>query len=162
VAVIGAGNAGLEAVIDLYPYAKKIYMVNRGGALKGDAVTQEKIKTFPSVEYIFNAVPVEILGDAFVSGMKYKDIVTGVEKTLAVEGVFIEIGAVPNSSLVKGLVEMDDTDHIQVDPRTMRTSVTGIWAAGDVTDGLYQQNNIASGDAIRALLNAHAYLHSGK
>ena len=162
VAVIGGGNAGLEAVIDLHPYAKKIYMVNRGASLKGDAVTQEKITTFASVEYIYNAVPTEILGDAFVSGMKYKDTVTGEEKTLAVEGVFIEIGAVPNSSLVKGLVEMDATGHVQVDPRTMRTSALGIWAAGDVTDGLYQQNNIAAGDAIRALLNAHAYLHSGK
>ncbi len=162
VAVIGGGNAGLEAVIDLYPYAKKIYLVNRGSALKGDAVTQEKIKTFPSVEYIFNAVPTEIVGDAFVSGMKYKDVVTGEEKTLAVEGVFIEIGAVPNSGLVQGLVEMDATGHVKVDPRTMRTSTLGIWAAGDVTDGLYQQNNIAAGDAIRALLNAHAYLHSGK
>ena len=65
VAVIGGGNAGLEAVIDLHPYAKKIYLVNRGSALKGDAVTQEKIKTFPSVEYMFQAAPVVILGDAF-------------------------------------------------------------------------------------------------
>jgi alkyl hydroperoxide reductase subunit F len=162
VIVIGGGNAGLEAAIDLHPYAKKIYMVNRGGVLKGDAVTQEKIKTFPNVEYIFNAIPVEILGDSFVSGMKYKDIVTGEEKTLTVEGVFIEIGAVPNGSLVRGLVEMDDMGRIKVDPRTMRTSTLGVWAAGDVTDGLYQQNNIASGDAIRALLNAHLYLHSGK
>ncbi|MSR73806.1 MAG: FAD-dependent oxidoreductase [Candidatus Pacebacteria bacterium] len=162
VAVIGSGNAGLEAVIDLYPYAKKIYLVNRGSALKGDAVTQEKIKTFRSVEFIFNAAPVEILGDSFVSGMKYKDITTGEEKTLAVEGVFIEIGAVPNSGLVKGFVEMDDTSRIKVDPRTMRTSALGVWAAGDVTDGLYQQNNIAAGDAVRALLNAHVYLHSGK
>ncbi len=161
VAVIGGGNAGLEAVIDLHPYAKKIYMVNRGSALKGDAVTQEKIKTFPTVEFIFNAAPTEIMGDAFVSGMKYKDTVTGAEKTLAVEGVFIEIGAVPNGAIVQGMVDMDATGHVQVDPRTMRTSALGIWAAGDVTDGLYQQNNIASGDAIRALLNAHAYLHSG-
>ncbi len=162
VAVVGAGNAGLEAVIDLYPYAKKIYMVNRGATLKGDAVTQEKIKTFPTVEFIFNAIPREIMGDSFVSSMKYKDIVTGEEKTLAVEGVFIEIGSIPNSGLVKGFVETDEISRIKVDPRTMRTSVVGVWAAGDVTDSLYQQNNIAAGDAVRALLNAHTYLHSGK
>lgn len=161
VVVIGSGNAGLEAVIDLYPYATKIYMVNRGSALKGDAVTQEKIKTFTSVEYIFNAVPVEITGDGFVSGMKYTDTATGEEKTLAVQGVFIEIGSTPNSDLVKGLVELDGIGRIIVDPRTMRASTLGIWAAGDVTDGLYQQNNIAAGDAVRALLNAHAYLTSG-
>lgn len=162
VVVIGSGNAGLEAVIDLHPYAKKIYMVNRGSALKGDAVTQEKIKTFSSVEYIFNAVPTEIVGNEFVSGMKYKDMATGEEKILAVEGVFIEIGSVPNSGLIKGLVDTDEIGRIIVDPRTMRTSAPGIWAAGDVTNGLYQQNNIAAGDAIRALLNAHTYLISGK
>ncbi len=161
VAVIGGGNAGLEAVIDLYPYAKKIYLVNRGTALKGDAVTQEKIRTFPTVEFIFNAVPTEIAGDAFVSGMKYKDGITGEEKSLAVEGVFIEIGSVPNSGLMGGLVATDAIGRIVTDPRTMRTSILGIWAAGDVTDGLYQQNNIAAGDAVRALLNAHAYLHTG-
>ncbi len=162
VAVVGGGNAGLEAVIDLHPYAKKIYLVNRGSALKGDAVTQEKIRTFSNVEFIFNATPVEILGDSFVSGMKYADGVTGEEKTLDVQGVFIEIGSVPNGGLAKDLVDTDDIGRIKVDPRTMRTSVAGIWAAGDVTDGLYQQNNIAAGDAVRALLNAHAYLHSGK
>lgn len=162
VVVIGGGNAGLEAVIDLHPYAKKIYLVNRGAVLRGDAVTQEKIKTFPNVECIFNATPVEILGDTFVSGMKYTDGVTGMEKTLDVQGVFIEIGSVPNSGLAKGVVEVDEIGRIKVDPRTMRTSALGIWAAGDVTDGLYQQNNIAAGDAVRALLNAHAYLHSGK
>lgn len=161
VAVVGAGNAGLEAVIDLHPYAKKIYMVNRGNALRGDAITQEKIKTFQSVEYIFNAVPTEIVGDGFVSGMKYKDILTGEEKTLAVQGVFVEIGSVPNSGLVRDVVATDAQSRIVVDPRTMRTSMLGIWAAGDVTDGLYQQNNIAAGDAVRALLNAHAYLTTG-
>lgn len=162
VAVVGAGNAGLEAVIDLHPYAKKIYMVNRGVALKGDAVTQEKIRTFRSVEYIFNAVPTAIAGDGFVSGMRYKDTATGEEKTLVVQGVFIEIGSVSNSGLAKDLVATDAQGRIIVDPRTARTSVLGIWAAGDVTDGLYQQNNIAAGDAIRALLNAHAYLTAGK
>ena len=161
VVVIGGGNAGLEAVIDLHPYAKKIYLVNRGAALRGDAVTQEKIRTFPNVEFIFNATPVAIMGDTFVSGMKYKDAATGAEKTLDVQGVFIEIGSVPNSGLVKGVVEIDEIGRVKVDPRTMRTSALGIWAAGDVTDGLYQQNNIAAGDAVRALLNAHAYLHSG-
>jgi alkyl hydroperoxide reductase subunit F len=161
VVVVGGGNAGLEAVIDLHPYAKKIYMVNRGAALRGDAVTEEKVRTFPNVEFIFNATPLEITGESSVSGMKYKDGITGEEKALSVEGVFIEIGSVPNSNLVKGFVETDGIGRVKVDPRTMRASALGIWAAGDVTDGLYQQNNIAVGDAVRALLNAHTYLHSG-
>jgi len=162
VVVIGGGNAGLEAVIDLHPYAKKIHLLNRGTALKGDAVTQEKIKTFPNIEFIFNATPIEIMGDTFVSGIRYTDGATGEEKKLDVQGVFIEIGSVPNSGLVKNIVTTDAIGRIVVDPRTMRSSTVGIWAAGDVTDCLYQQNNIAVGDAVRALLNAHAYLHSGQ
>ncbi len=157
VAVVGGGNAGLEAVIDLNAYAEKIFLLQRRDALKGDPVTQEKIKAFPKVEIIYNAVTQEILGDSFVSGLRYKDIKTNEEKTLAVEGVFVEIGAVPNSGLVQGLVHIDPLGHIIVDPRTGKASEPGIWAAGDVTDGLYQQNNIAVGDAIRAVLNIYTF-----
>ncbi len=162
VAVVGGGNAGLEAVIDLRAYAKNIYLLQRSGVLRGDPITQEKIMALPNVRIIFNATPQEILGDAFVSGVRYKDSVTGAELSLAVEGVFVEIGSLPNSDIVQGLVALDDLGHIVVDPRTGRTSVLGIWAAGDVGDGLYQQNNIAAGDAIRALLNIYSYLYIGK
>lgn len=155
VAVVGGGNAGLEAVVDLNGYADKIFLLQRRDALKGDPVTQEKIKAFPKVTIIYNAVTQEILGDSFVSGLRYKDVKTGEEKILVVEGVFVEIGAVPNSGLAAELVEMDSLGRIIVDPRTGRASVPGIWAAGDVTDGSYQQNNIAVGDAIRALLNIY-------
>lgn len=158
VAVVGGGNAGLEAVIDLNAYAEKIFLLQRRDALKGDPVTQEKIKAFPKVTIIYNAITQEILGDSFVSGLRYKDIKTGEEKILAVEGVFVEIGSLPNNGLAQGLVQMDFVGRIIVDPRTGQASEPGIWAAGDVTDGLYQQNNIAVGDAIRAVLNIHGYL----
>lgn len=162
VAVVGGGNAGLEAVIDLNAYAKIIYLLQRRDALRGDAISQEKIKSFPKVTIIYNALTQEILGDTAVSGVRYKDAETNEEKILAVEGVFVEIGAFPNSAMVKGLVDRGSHGHIVIDPRTERTSQLGIWAAGDVTDALYQQNNIAVGDAIRAVLNIDAYLHTGK
>ena len=162
VAVIGGGNAGLEAVVDLNAYADKIYLLQRRDALKGDPVTQEKIKSFSKVEIIFNAQTEEILGDPFVSGLRFADAKTGEKKTLDVQGVFIEVGSFPNSDLVKGLVKTDEFGHIVIDPRTQRTFELGIWAAGDVTDALYQQNNIAVGDAIRAVLNIYSFLHNGK
>lgn len=159
VAVIGGGNAGLEAVIDLNAYANKIYLLHRGPALKGDPITQEKIKAMPKVSIIYNVVTQEIIGDSFVSGVRYKDSASGAEKTLAVQGAFIEVGSIPNSGLVKDFVNIDAYGYIIVDPATQRASELGIWAAGDVTNTLYRQNNIAVGDAIHALLNIYSYLH---
>src|SRR3990167_2927097 len=118
VAVIGGGNAGLEAVVDLFPYASEIYLIHRGDALKGDPVEQEEIKKNPKLkEIILNAETLEISGDKFVTGLKYKNIKTGEEKTLVVDGVFVEIGSQPNSELVKDLVELDQWGQIKIDPR---------------------------------------------
>ena len=159
VAVIGGGNAGLEAVLDLNPYASKIYLLHRGEALKGDPVTQEKILSLPKATVIYNAVTQEILGEQFVSGLKYKNTKTGEEKVLAAGGVFVEIGSLPNSGFVKDLVERNAVGEIVVDHKTQKSSAEGIWAAGDVSDVLYKQNNISVGDAVKAVLNIYSYLH---
>jgi alkyl hydroperoxide reductase subunit F len=158
VAVIGAGNAGLEAVMDLVPYAEKIYLIVRGEKIKGDSSTYERVLNSGKAEVIFNADTKEIMGDGLVSGLKYTDTASGKEKEIAVQGVFVEIGTAPNSDIVKDLVKLNERGEIEVDPKTGRTSVTGIWAAGDVTDLPYKQSNIAAGDAVRATLNAYAYL----
>jgi alkyl hydroperoxide reductase subunit F len=159
VAVIGGGNAGLESVLDLHAYAKKIYLIHRHDTLKGDEVTQEKVRALKNVEFILNAEPKEILGENFVSGVRYLDKVSGEEKILSVSGVFIEIGSLPNSDFVKDLVERNVSGEIIVDHKTQATSLSGIWAAGDVSDVLYKQNNVSVGDAIKAVLNIFEYLH---
>lgn len=158
VAVVGAGNAGLEAVLDLVPYANKIYLIARGDKIKGDQSTHEDVLGCGKAEVIYNAEIKEILGDKFISGLKYADNVSGEEKEIAIQGMFVEIGTVPNSDMVKGLVELNDRGEIKVDARTGRASVQGVWAAGDVTDLPYKQSNIAVGDAARAMLNAYSYL----
>lgn len=160
VAVAGGGNSGLEAVIDLLPYASKIYLLHRKEALKGDAVTQEKIRQESKVEIILNAEIQEILGEKIVSALTYKDKSSETIKRLSVQGVFVEIGSVPNSDLVKELVKTNNYGEVIVDHRTQATSNSGIWAAGDVTDVLYKQNNISAGDAIKAVLNIYDYLHA--
>ena len=158
VAVAGGGNAGLEAAVDLFPYATKIYLLEYSETLKGDPVTQERIKQNPKVEIILNAQTKEILGDQMVTGLKYLDRKTSEEKTLEVQGVFVEIGSVPNSEMVKGLVELDKWGQVIIDSKHGTTSFPGIFAAGDVTDDPYKQNNISAGDAVKATLAAYAYL----
>jgi len=158
VAVVGGGNAGLEAVMDLLPYASRIYLIHRNDALKGDPVTQEKIKKESKVEIILNAETQMIMGEKTVTGLKYRNKVTGEVKKLPVQGVFVEIGIIPNGDLVKDLISLNFRGEIITDPKTQATSQVGIWAAGDATDGLYRQNNISAGDAIKALLNIYDFL----
>jgi len=158
-AVIGGGNSGLEAVLDLIPYASSIYLLEYGEKLKGDLITQEKIKSSTKVQIITLAETIEITGEGFVKGLKYKDRKTNEIKELKIDGVFVEIGMVPNSFLVKDLVNLNNFGEIIVDTKTQQTSLFGVWAAGDVTDFPYKQNNIAVGQAISAILNINDYLN---
>ncbi len=159
VAVVGGGNAGLEAVQDLFPYASNIYLMEYADVLKGDPVTQEEIKKNSKLEQvILNAQTLEILGDKFVNGLKYKDRKTGEGKVLKVDGVFVEVGSVPNSEMVQGLVDLDKWGQVMIDSKHASTSHPGIFAAGDITDDPYKQNNISAGDAVKAALAAYNYL----
>jgi len=163
VAVVGGGNAGLEAVQDLFPYASEIYLIHRGGTLKGDPLTQEDIKKNSKLKHIIlNSQPTEVLGNKTVTGLRYKDVKSGEEKELKVDGVFVEIGSVPNSEMVKDLVELDQWGQIKIDSKHSTTSVPGIFAAGDITDDPYKQNNISAGDGVKAALAAYNYLLNRK
>lgn len=158
VAVIGGGNAGLEAVGDLLKYAKHIYLFEYMDTLKGDQITQEKIRKDSRVEVITSAQVLKITGKDFVTGLKYKNRKSGEVKEVKLNGVFVEVGMGPNSDFVKNLVKINKLGEIAVDPKTQASSVVGIWAAGDVSDGYYRQINIAVGDAIKAILNINDYL----
>lgn len=155
VAVIGGGNSGLEAVVDSLPYASKIYLLHRRDTLKGDPVTQEKIKGQPKVEIVLMAETQEIFGNEFVSGLKYLDKTTNQVKELKLGGIFVQIGSVPNIEFLGNLVQLNQYNEIVIDHRNQKTSHEGIWAAGDITDVLYKQNNISAGDAIKAVLNIY-------
>ncbi|MBI5079604.1 FAD-dependent oxidoreductase [Candidatus Wolfebacteria bacterium] len=162
VAVIGGGNAGLEAVTDLIPYADKIYLISNKQALTGDPETQENIMKSEKISVIINADVLEIMGDKFVSGLKYLDRADNQTKELAAQGIFVEIGSTPNSEFIKDLVDTDQKGRIIIDHKTGATSRIGIFAAGDVADALYRQNNISAGDAIKAALSAYNYLLNNK
>jgi alkyl hydroperoxide reductase subunit F len=158
--VIGGGNSGLEAVLDLIPYAKSITLLNRSGELKGDAVYQEKIAKEPKVSIRMNTVATEFLGDQFLHSARIKNTESGVEEMLSVGGAFVAIGYQPNTNIVKDLVSLNERGQIVVDHKTMKTSRAGIWAAGDCTDGLYHQINTAAGDAVKAVLNVYDELRA--
>lgn len=159
VAVVGGGNSGLEAVRDLLPYAKHIILLHRGKTLKGDPAMQERVLADRSkVSVIVGAELIAIEGDKWVTGIRYREKSSGAERGCAVEGVFVEIGLDPASELVRGLVETNERGEVVVDPRTQATSRRGIWAAGDVTDGRYRQNNISAGDAVKAVLHIYETL----
>lgn len=161
-AVVGGGNSGLEAVLDLIPYASQIYILEFSTALKGDQIYQERIKNEPKVTVITQAKTEEVLGDNFVKGLRYQDLKTGESKVLDVEGVFVSIGWKPNSDLIRDLAKIDEQGHVVIDQKTQQTSCPGLWAAGDVTDALYAQINPAIGEGIKALLNIYDFLNTGK
>lgn len=156
VIIVGAGNAALEGVEDSIPYASQINLFVRGDKMRGDPVTQEKIKDHPKVKIYYKTEVTEILGDKMVTGVKYKD--ADGKKEMKIDGVFIEIGSIPNSNIVKGLLDLDKFGQVLIDSKFATTSHPGIYAAGDITDDPFKQNNISAGDAVKAALSAYQYL----
>ena len=158
VAVVGSGNTAMETVLDLIPYARRIYLLIRGDRLKGDPAIQEKITGMAKLQILTEVELQEILGEEQVTGLRYREIKTGDEKTLEANGVFVAIGTVPNSDFIRNLVDTNQGGEILVDQKTAKTSRRGIFAAGDVTNDPFKQNNISAGDAVRAALSAYQYI----
>ncbi|MFW5853329.1 MAG: NAD(P)/FAD-dependent oxidoreductase [Patescibacteria group bacterium] len=158
VAVIGGGNAGFETATQLLAYCKSVTLIHRRSEFKADAITIEKVKANPKMTIITEADILSVEGDNFVTGLTYKDKKTGQEKQLAVTGIFVEIGLLPNTEMVEDLIALNQNKAIITNPKNQKTETDGIWAAGDCTDGLYQQNNIAAGDAIKALEDIYTYI----
>ena len=158
VVVVGGGNAGFETALQLLAYAKSVTLIHRHKDFKADAVTVKKARMHPNMTIVAHAEPLEVLGDAFVSGMTYTDKDSGEVKTLNATGIFVEAGVIPNTDFAASLVEMDEIKRIKVNPRNQRTNIDGIWAAGDCTDELYHQNNIAAGDGIKALEDIYLWI----
>lgn len=158
VLVVGGGNAAFESASQLLAYCKSVTLINRSDKFRADPVTIETVSKHPNFKIITNATPKEVKGDKFVTAFVYTENSTNTDIELAVTGIFVEIGSLPTTYFVKDLVKLDQWNHIVVDPRTQMTSVKGIWAAGDCTDGLYHQNNIAAGDAVKALEDIYLFL----
>ena len=155
VVVVGGGNAGFETALQLLAYCKSVTLLSRG-ALRADEVTIAKAKAHPNFKAIPDSMPTEIKGTQFVTGVVYES--GGEKMELPATGVFVEVGVIPNTDYAKSLIELDKINRVITDPKNQRTSVDGIWAAGDCTDELYHQNNIAAGDGVKALEDLYLWL----
>jgi alkyl hydroperoxide reductase subunit F len=160
VAVIGGGNAGFETAAQLLAYCKSVTLIHKNDEFKADPVTVQKVLAHPKMKAMLGTNILEVKGDKFVTGLVYENKTSGGPKELPVQGIFAEIGSTPATDFLDDLVEMTPYKQIIVDPRNQRASIPGIWAAGDCTDGLYHQNNIAAGDAVKALEDIYLYLHA--
>jgi len=160
VAVIGGGNSALEAGLMLADIAEKVYVVNKNPIFKGDAILLDKLKTKKNVEIIYNAKAKEVIGNEFVSGLKYDDGAGNVQE-LKIDGIFIHIGMVPNSTLVPPETEKNAFGEIVVN-KNCETNIPGLYAVGDMTDTPFKQIIIAAGQGTTAALNVVSYLNKLK
>ena len=157
-AVIGGGNSGVEAAIDLAGIVAHVTLIEFADQLKADAVLVNKLKSLPNVTIHTNAQTTEITGaEGKVNGLKYKDRATGTEHTVALEGVFVQIGLVPNTEFLRGTVELSKFGEIIIDAKG-HTNVPGVFAAGDCTTVPYKQIVIAAGAGATAALSAFDHL----
>ncbi len=158
VAVIGGGNSGVEAAIDLAGLVSHVTLLEFATELRADAVLQRKLNSLPNVTVIKNAQTTEVIGDGKkVQGLIYKDRATEAAYTLPLEGVFVQIGLLPNTDWLKGTVELSKHGEIVVDSHG-RTNVPGVFAAGDATTTPFKQIVIAAGEGSKAALSAFDYL----
>ncbi|WP_119153151.1 alkyl hydroperoxide reductase subunit F [Caldimonas tepidiphila] len=158
VAVIGGGNSGVEAAIDLAGIVAHVTLLEFNEQLRADAVLVNKLKSLPNVTILTNAQTTEITGDGQkVNGLRYKDRVSGEEQLVPLEGIFVQIGLVPNTEFLKGTVELSKYGEIMVDAKC-HTNLPGVFAAGDVTTVPYKQIIIATGEGAKAALSAFDYL----
>ncbi|MCX8126362.1 MAG: FAD-dependent oxidoreductase, partial [Dehalococcoidia bacterium] len=156
VAVIGGGNSALEAVNDLVKIAEHVYMVSLT-LLTGDAILIERAQRATNLTVFTEHQVLDINGDAMVESIRIRDLKSGQVRTLEVAGVFIEIGLIPNSEMLRGLAELNDQGEVKVNC-FCETSVPGLFAAGDVTNVPEKQIVVAAGESAKGALPAHRYL----
>ncbi|SHM12187.1 alkyl hydroperoxide reductase subunit F [Rhodanobacter sp. OK091] len=158
VAVIGGGNSGVEAAIDLAGITSHVTLVEFDSKLRADEVLQRKLRSLPNVDIVVSAQSTEVLGDGQkVNGLVYKDRVSGEVRTVALEGIFVQIGLLPNTEWLKGTLELSPRGEIVIDERG-QTSLPGVFAAGDATTVPYKQIVIAMGAGSAAALSAFDHL----
>ena len=158
VAVIGGGNSGVEAAIDLAGIVKHVTLLEFDSTMRADAVLQRKLLSLPNVKVLTSAQTTEVIGDGQkVQALKYKDRNSGEIHDVALEGVFVQIGLLPNSEWLKGTLELSERGEVIVNDRA-QTSMRGVFAAGDVTTTPYKQIIIAMGGGSTAALSAFDHL----
>ena len=158
IAVVGGGDSAMEEANFLTKFASKVYVIHRRDSLKASKIMQQRAFDNPKIEFIWNSAVAELQGEKNLTGVVLEDTVTGAKRDLALDGLFIAIGNDPRVWLVENQVELTDDKFIKVDGRSSRTSLPGVFAAGDVIDPTYRQAITAAGSGCVAALDAEHYL----
>lgn len=164
VAVVGGGNTAVEEALYLTQHASEVILIHRRDQLRADHMNQERLLKHPKIRVLWNHVVDEVLGDTDpknVTGLRVKHVTSGDTHEMTLDGVFIAIGHKPMTGFLKGQVDLDDAGYIKTTPGSSRTSVVGVFAAGDVQDAIYRQAVTAAGQGCMAALDAEKFLNHG-
>jgi len=158
IAVVGGGDSAMEEANFLTKFASKVVVIHRREALRASKIMAERAKNNPKIEFLFNTEVLDVLGEDKVTGLKLKNSITSEESVRELTGLFIAIGHLPRSELVKGQVKLNGEGYVEVEGRTTKTNIPGVFACGDLVDFIYRQAITAAGSGCQAALDAERFL----
>jgi thioredoxin reductase (NADPH) len=158
IAVVGGGDSALEEAIFLTKFATKVTIVHRRHELRASKIMQDRALANPKIEFLWNTVVDDVIGDGSVEALKVRDVITGAVSDFAVDGLFVAIGHDPTTGLFRGQLDLDDDGYILTEADSTRTSVDGVFAAGDVQDHVYRQAITAAGSGCMAAIEVERWL----
>ena len=160
IAVAGGGDSAMEEALFLSRFGSKVTVIHRRDELRASKIMQERVFANPKIDFAWNSVITDIVGDTKVSGVVLRDTVTGEASELDATGLFVAIGHEPNTVLIKGQLELDDMGYVKTFDGTTRTSVDGVFACGDVQDHFYRQAVTSAGSGCMAAIDAERWLEA--
>jgi thioredoxin reductase (NADPH) len=158
IAVVGGGDSAMEEANFLTKFASKVVVIHRRDSLRASKIMAERAQKNPKIEFVFNTAVLDVLGEDKVTGLKLKNLVTGEESTREFTGLFIAIGHLPRSELVKSEVKLNSEGYVEVEGRSTKTNLWGVFACGDLVDHTYRQAITAAGSGCQAALDAERFL----
>lgn len=158
IAVVGGGDSAVEEATFLTKFASKVVMIHRRDSLRASKIMADRAIANPKIEFLWNTEVVDVLGDSKVSGLKLRNTINGIESERSFTGLFVAIGHIPRSELIVNQVALNNEGYVEVDARSTRTNIPGVFACGDLVDHTYRQAITAAGSGCQAALDAEKFL----